>query len=495
MEKICDLLVLGGGGSGLVAAAKFHHMTGKRVIVLEKNAHTGGGMVMASTMRTFDSRWQRDRGLDDMFDAYARMMMDATYWRLDPDLVSRGLRATGWFFDWFCSLKPGLSELFHPGRYVFEGEIGPTGPQRGGPGGETGGGRVFMDTLLEYCKDNGVEVLTRSYAKELRAEDGRINGAVAETPDGTVEIECGACVLATGSWINHHEVMERLYPEFNRAVMQPSAHTNPMYTGDGVALAEQVGALVDYDSFCLRLMGPMPWNWNRTVGMMYNSQFAVQVNLDGKRFACEPTQTRMSTFESGHVLIEQPEGRAFIIFDENVLAAAVADSKLPKEDDGGFFGHPEFPEDMSEFYAEVEKAIAEGNVYKADSIEELADKIGVDPASLKQTIEEYNAACEAGADLRYFKPKSDLVALKKAPYYALAAGLGTDGAFGGVLVNADMQAYAKDGGLVGGLYVTGDFSSGRFINQGGVKKQIINDMSWALASGYLAAEAAAQALK
>ena len=79
-----------------------------------------------------------------------------------------------------------------------------------------------------------------------------------------------------------------------------------------------------------------------------------------------------------------------------------------------------------------------------------------------------------------------MIPFDRAPYYAVRAKLGTDGAFGGVLVNGDMQAYREDGSLIDGLYVTGDFASGRFINMAGVKVQLLNDMSWALASGFLA---------
>ena len=57
MEKICEIVVIGGGGSGLVAAARAAEVSGKKVIVLEKAKFTGGGMLFASTMRTFRSQW------------------------------------------------------------------------------------------------------------------------------------------------------------------------------------------------------------------------------------------------------------------------------------------------------------------------------------------------------------------------------------------------------------------------------------------------------
>jgi fumarate reductase flavoprotein subunit len=121
--------------------------------------------------------------------------------------------------------------------------------------------------------------------------------------------------------------------------------------------------------------------------------------------------------------------------------------------------------------------------------------MGIDPAALKETISNYNRYCEEGFDRDCFKEKEYLVPCNQAPYYAVRAKLGTDGAFGGVLVNGDMQAYRQDGSLIDGLYVTGDFASGRFVNMTGAKVQILNDMSWALASGFLAGTNAANGLK
>mgnify|MGYP001516837495 FL=1 len=163
IKKQCDIVVLGGGGSGLVAAVRAAQLSGYRVIVVEKAPRTGGGMIMASTMRTFRSKWQQDRGLPDVTNAYLRKVMDATYWRLDPKLVGNAILATGQFFDWFCQLAGSdMGDKFHVGRYVFDGDDGPLGPQMGGPGGITGGGRLFMDTLRAKCDELGVEVLTNT---------------------------------------------------------------------------------------------------------------------------------------------------------------------------------------------------------------------------------------------------------------------------------------------------------------------------------------------
>ena len=105
----------------------------------------------------------------------------------------------------------------------------------------------------------------------------------------------------------------------------------------------------------------------------------------------------------------------------------------------------------------------------------------------------YNECCETGFDDEFLKPAGDMVPLT-GPFFALRCNLGTDGAFGGPLVNPDMQAYKDGGGLVEGFYVVGDIASGRFINDLGFKRQIINDLSWAFASGLIAGESAVEYL-
>ncbi|MBN1625377.1 MAG: hypothetical protein JW944_02540 [Deltaproteobacteria bacterium] len=82
------------------------------------------------------------------------------------------------------------------------------------------------------------------------------------------------------------------------------------------------------------------------------------------------------------------------------------------------------------------------------------------------------------------------------PLYASRTTLGNDGAFGGVKVNPDMQAYKADQkSLVEGLFVTGDFATGRHCAFNGHKRQAINDLSWAVSSGFLAGNSATGYLK
>ena len=122
----------------------------------------------------------------------------------------------------------------------------------------------------------------------------------------------------------------------------------------------------------------------------------------------------------------------------------------------------------------------DGVLFAADTLDALAEKIGVPTDHLKETVATYNHAAETGMDWDCFKPADWLTPIDEAPYYAVKATLGTDGAFGGVEINENMQAKSASGGVVG------DLASGRFLNMCGIKKQILNDMSFALSSGFIA---------
>lgn len=500
-QKECDLVVLGGGGGGLVAAARAAYLSGKKVIVLEKTAHTGGGAKFASAIRTFGSKWQKDRNLPDVATEFITQGMDSTYWRLDNKLVTNTIRATGAFFDWFCEVGDNIEDQFEVGFYVFDGPEGPQVPLLKGSYSHYGMGKVVMETMLELCGELGVEVLTKHKAVDVEVENGKITAIIAETGDGYIRVACNACIIATGSWVSNKEVIAKIAPDFLNAQIDPSctAHCSPTYTGDGIALAEKAGAFLDYDSFCLRLMGPCVLGPSKVMNSMGNSAYMIGVNLNGERWSCEPSHVRMGLFESGHALYEQPEGVSFSVFDENNLTAAVENFKKPHDGYAGFFGRGEFPDTTEEIYADMEKAFAaargSGLAFKADTLEELAEKMGVDAQAFIKTVESYNASCGAGVDWDFYKPADKMIPISRAPYYAVKGLIGSDGAFGGVLVNPDMQAYKDGGGLVEGLYVVGDFASGRHLNMSGVKVQVINDCSWAFAGGFIAASSACEYLK
>lgn len=531
-EMTCDLCVLGGGGAGLVAAARAATISDLKIVVVEKSRATGGGACQAGDFRVYGSQWQKDRGLKDNLSADLRKRMDETFWELDRKLVLNAFLGTGRFFDWCCTLAPDVAQRFVPGRYVFDrpdrgpeipvyaglpeerkpkistipamppedGSM-PEGMPMGGPEMRTG--TYLMKLMRETCEKHGVTILTNTRVTDAEVANGKFTAILAEGPEGTLKIHCRAVILATGSWICNHKYLKMANPTF--ATMdfgkpRPSGHTNCNYTGDGIPLAEKVGAFVDYDSFCIRPMGPglvsktgdPIFPKGQMADAMLRSPYALQIDEQGRRYTCEPSGTRFAAEDSAHVVIVHGSTMPFVVFDLNTAryTAEQAKKNLALGREGGMGGPARISIGIDQVEEDLDK---ETFMCKSDTIEGLAAQLGVPGENLRETIELYNDSCAKGFDQDCFKDEEYLVPLK-GPYYGFLTALNTDGAFGGVRVNADIQAYAKDGGLVEGLWVPGDFSSGRFVNDRGLKRQVLNDLAWAFSSGFIAGENAANYL-
>jgi len=530
-KKSCDLVVLGGGGSGLVAAIRAAQLSGKKVIVLEKDSVAGGGAQGARTMRTFRSKWQAKRNIKDTTVEYANRMMDFLFWRVDPELITNCLLGTGQFFDWACELGGNIEDKFSEGIYKLSEDdnldIEPIGPQMENQAMGKNFGGFMMDLMKEKSKNFGVEILTGHPVVDVEVKDGKIVAAIAKSDKGYVRVACKACVLATGSWISNKELLQKYAPEYAEAkqyaklpAMPSSApsgqgsasggmsrnvgHESPNYTGDGIPLAEKAGAFVDYSSFCLRMMGGTVSAGNsKVVSAMGQSPFTISVNLNGKRYCSEPV-SRVGIFAGAHILLDQPHAQTFTIFDQNNLAAALEFQKCLKA--GGKCTPVKMVAVMSALSGEksglpntmeeIQSDLAKSSTIKADTLEELADKMGVNKTQFLKTVKAYNEACATGSDMQVYKSKEYLVPVNKGPFYAAPSHYMHDGAFGGVRVNPEMQAYKADRKtLVEGLYVAGDFAAGRHVSLNGMKRQVINDLAWAFSSGFLAGTNVAGYLK
>ena len=110
----------------------------------------------------------------------------------------------------------------------------------------------------------------------------------------------------------------------------------------------------------------------------------------------------------------------------------------------------------------LEEAVAAGVAYKADSIEELAQTLGMD--SLTETVDTYNQLCADGNDTQYHKDAHFLYAVDEGPYYVVETALRCLGTLGGVKINEDMQAVDEENKPINNLYVAGADAGGMYGN-------------------------------
>lgn len=498
VELDCDLCVIGGGGGGLTAAGRYAYLTGKKVVVLEKMRKCGGQAWFASTMRMYNSQWQKDRGVQDILNDKLVEIMDQTYWLLDSHLVRNALKGTGEWFDWLGEIDPDRDSKFVESFYVFDGPDSMITPGYCPPGGHIGSpdsngtGWYAGQQMIKLLEAKGADIRTETRATKLEMKDGKVVAVWAKDPGGEVKVNCKACIMSPGSWINRQDILDKYVPEFGALPRGISSHCHLACTGDGIDLAESANAFIDYDSFCMRLMGGAGMAPGDTALAMTTGPYAVYINKNGKRWINELTMGRSSFFAVATALVYQPDGVNYSIFDMGM--AKEASKRAFRSIKKKFNPIPEVPvpenceEDLLKNAKEQPWALI-----SADTIEEFAEKLGVNLENLKETIARYNEMCRQGRDDDFFKNKEDLIPFSGGPYFAVSGGVGTDGAFGGVRINENIQAYAEDRKtLIDNLYVCGDFASGRFLNMAGYKVQIINDLSWAMSSGFIAGSHAAK---
>ena len=505
-ELTADIVVLGAGAGGTIAAVRVAELTGGKVVVLEKAKKPGGSGWFAGFMLSIGGGPGVPGGMpggppakegeaDAMTMAMAKRDMSFIK-QLDQDLVKNAQASQSAVSEWlagFEDIKQYLVETEMFGR-KFTGlpdkrlihnlkctdhAIGP---------GRSGSFIIYM--MLKQFKRYGIKLLTEHRAVRLITDkQGACVGVIAEDPGGTTKINCKAVVCLTGGYAHNDEMLKKYAPWFfadNDATAEPvHRFAAPTCTGDIVGLGESAGAYIDHESMYVNLFGPVHHPFTFSLFKAALEGEAVVVNLDGKRFFNE------SNFSDGAKPICFQRGRiSYAIFSEENLMTAL--NRLAKGREGNDISH--YPEDIAE-----ELSNENVSLYKCDTLEELADKAGITKENFLETIKRYNGYCKTGIDEEFGKPAGRLRPIKDGPFYAIFGKMATDGAFGGVLVNGRTEVYKADkSGIVPGLYATGDCAAGLALAPGGPgdnRRKAVGDMGWAVGGGFLAATNAAEYVK
>lgn len=544
VKRDCDALIIGAGGSGMIAACRIAEETGKKVIVLEKAKRTGCGAVhVAGPLQFFDTKWALDAGAKPVVDEKIAQTIELSGEYLDHALVDKALRAMPRFFDWLASfsLAEEKFELTEArggpgGPPPMDGEDMPgampppdgmpefmqagTGMPGSGMGGNTGlvvdtkslcppspafhnAGEFIMDNLFRYAEELGVEVLTETPAKKFILDDGgQVVGVHAQDPGGDVDISCKVCLVATGSLLLA-DALKKVEPDYADAYLPRYAHAINTYTGDGFEMCREAGIPVSYEDIWLNITGSlvMPCDaltveYSEATGKtpLINTDLrphgsraeGMMVNLNGERYENEQYAGATVEFQK-----KQPQCVSYTIMPEKVIKAQPMRAKPLYDKDGNripqmvpMMGKPEWNQENMDWWASRKGA----HLIIADTIEEIAEKAGMPVDTLKGTVARYNELCKKGVDEDFGKDASFLLPIEEGPFYAVRTFLMSDGAEGGIPIDENCQVKGVNGPMRG-LYASGDNSSGNIANLGNGKKTwITNEYSWALCSGMIAAD-------
>lgn len=511
----CDVLVIGSGPAGLTAAARQREQ-GRSVIVLEAAKLPGGAGVHATGYTTFDTKWQKDAGAPEYLDDYVRGAMTATRNQLDYSFIRNAFKANSQFFDWFCTFGEAEKCFFLAdspvGKQVQMDFANPAG-------------RFMMEKLIDYCEKLGVEIMLETAAKQFLKDGDKVVGVLADHPTGPMAISFRACLVATGNMCESPD-LEDFLPEYAHAEKIRTAHRMPTARGDGVRMVREAGIPVDYAGVQSHYLGAMPLWFDGHVLKQGLRPEGLRVNQKGQRFISEG----VDRFDAVDILLKQPGCVSYNIVDSNLLNLDIQPTIKPKpgsalslssaipipgepvqvvnfmgipvtmggdgkpiktpmdgpEEQRGMGNYPPGSKPDPERLREYAKTLKNNHVCAADTLEELAEQMEVPGDTLKATVARYNELCHKGCDEDYGKYPQYMIPLEQGPYYAFKCFLGTDGVFGGIFVDQGCRIVKNDAPVCG-LYAAGDLTSGNYIKENSHRTEVINDFTWALASGFLAA--------
>ncbi|MCD7956219.1 MAG: flavocytochrome c [Lachnospiraceae bacterium] len=402
-----DVIVIGAGGAGL-SAAKTADESGASVILIEKSSNIGGNTLCATMgINAAESQVQTDLGVTVTVEELIEAQMnneDAI-----EELVTTFAVNSGETIDWLASL--GVEFTTEGGNSDFmlmataDGKTSTT----------------LINALNNSLDSTDITLYLNTAATSLVTdESGTVVGVVCEDADGNeVTFTGSSIVLCTGGFGQNSELLAEVRPDLANAITDEIAPT----TGDGLLMAQELGAdtvnLEDIQLFPHVIVGyglltpmNMPGGFNPD---------AIFVNENAERFVAE-------AFEVSDAILEQPDGMAYCIFTEDNLNET------------------------------LEGLMELGYIVSGETVEELAEKLGLDADALQATIDQWNADCEAGADSQFGR-ESNLNKLE-GTLYGYNFGVGAHYFMGGILINEYTQVVDTNGDAIEGLYAAGEVTGG-----------------------------------
>ena len=501
----CDVCVVGGGGAGMVAAAKAADL-GADVIVLEKNHEIGGSAWYATGFVTHYSKLHAAAGLPDRRDALFQEFMERTQGQVDGALVKRLFQANAEWIDWLVDRYQLAEEyellqdsgMFGPGFLRQKVHCSWNDRRIDGMIGPGGGGWFITSKMQKILQEKGARILCGTAAQRLICrEDGQVTGVLAQDAGGPVEIRCAAVVIAAGAFTRNKAIMDKMQPLFYDDEGKEPVHifTCSTCTGDGISMCEAIGADIDYVHRRVNMFGPMRHPYP---GVTLNIGNGPMFRTDGVRYE--------KGFDNQEVsdLAFVPHRFVWKITNEANARAAI-EAKIAQGPDlhGIDLGHF-----LRHWKAVLAEEAEDHSVVIADTLEELAEKLGFDPERFVSDIAQYHRSLsetppvppapspdgpgDGEMDLSFLMGPPPRP-MEAGPYYAIKMKLFHENSVGGMVIDENTRVL-RDGAPIPGLYAAGDNPRGIMLPGNiGVRyiERVFSALTVAFNTGYIAGVEAA----
>ncbi len=473
-DEETDVIIVGGGFSGLVAANRMAQL-GLKPLVLEKGTDefyfcngrlTGGAMhACYRDVNTAPVELEKAIGMTNPL-AVGSPLSSAVAnnaKRVVDFLMSEGMRF----------IKAGPQE--YQNRV-----LAPPRPNYPGLHWQGRGGDVMIRTLEANLVKRGGTLRRGARAHDIRhTATGfeltveNVDPLKAGHPASTEQLACRSVIIADGGFQSDPGFLRQFITDHPEKILQRGGGTS---MGDGVRLAQSLGAdLVDMGNFyghplCLDAFeNPKLWPYPFLDGLVTSG---IVVAADAQRFFNEGDG---GVYAANMIARHEDPLSAIVIFDKNIWEGPGRHGAIPP--------NPHVP------------AVG-GHVEQANSIAELAPRVGLDPSVLSRVVEQYNAALQAG-ELASLSPartcvKYPAMPIVQAPFYAIRLCAGITYTMGGIAIDARGRVLKTDGAEVSGLYAIGTAAGGI---EGGPKTGYVGGLIISGVTALLAAEDVASRIR
>ncbi len=472
VEKEAEVVIVGGGATGMAAAVSAAQNGAKSVVLLEKTASIGGNAIVSGGYLEYinapdelrpentegytqiienlinseplnEAHAEFQKVLKEEYDEYlssgstkifdSKYLCALDYYQLEPLSSPEGMLEFAQLLEdttsWLTELGMEWKDL--------TGIVGYTYPRWSSPleGYE---GHGYFNLLKEKIEENNypIEIMMETPGKELILEDGKVTGVIAKDNKGVeYRIKAGkGVVLATGGFSANMEMVMK-YNTMWEGLTEDIPTTNTAgITGDGIIMAEKVGAdLAMMDDIMLFPMAdPINFSTENIVG---NDGDGLFLNKEGYRFVDET----MDRYTISEALLNQTDKIHYLVSDKT--NSLITDGVT-------FNGH------------DVEDMIKNKQLYRADTLEDLAKQLGIDEKVLVNSVNKYNEAAANFKDEEFGRISfSKDSSVDEAPYYALPRTVARHITGGGLVRDENYQVIDTDGKVIEGLYAGGEVTA------------------------------------
>lgn len=434
----CDIVVLGGGWSGLAAAVEAAE-SGVNVVLLERSTQCGGTGIFTEGMFGVGSSLQKAQGVPD-YDVREMIAEEQQYAHFYTDFWQ--------YKDFFNTSGENIDWMEQHG--VEFGEV----DDYQGMGKfdcfhwwKEHNGSQAMQCLIDTLEGLGTDIRYETSATELIIEDGAVRGCYAQlgSSEDYLQVNAQAVIIATGGAAGD---LDLIAEKMGIDTTYSSSTIGQDSTGDGYRMAMQAGA--GTRSMCV-LQNSYVYGAGEALNGCATRHFLLAVNKNGRRFMREDLQDVIDQNVATNCI--RTQGIVHTIFDSAMV-------NYFENGDGVYVDYmfgPGIGANLEGLQEEIDAAISNnaGSVFKADSIDDLAVQMGIDPAVLTETVNAYNSYCESGIDEEFGVQEKFLKPVNTAPFYAARIDFQIIKSIGGYKLNENMQVITANQEVIPGLYGAG----------------------------------------